>query len=574
MKKNLFFLIVGFVTLLIVVFFIGGYIKDKKLEQVSKTTEDIDTSIDTDNGDEKVDWNSLEENTISNAASKTITEGGTYTLSGVINDTVVVNTTGNVKLILDNVTIKSSNGPAIMIEQAENTLIYLKEGTINTLEDSANYTVNDTDINSVIYSKDDLILDGIGKLVVKANYQDAIVSKDDLKIINGIYEINSVDDGIRGKDSVYILDGEYKIISGGDAIKSTNDTDTEKGYILIENGNFNIDAELDGMQAETKLVIEDGNYTIKTGSGSSNQSTSDRWGNWGRYSNFYQTDIESAKGLKSGDNLVIESGIFNFDTSDDAIHSNNYVGIKNGKLTITSGDDGIHADKEIIIDNGTLDISKSYEGVEASKITINGGNISIISSDDGINVAGGNDSSAMNRPGANNYSSSDNKLIIQGGTIYVNAIGDGIDINGSGYMYGGNVTVDGPTDSGNGTLDYDKEFVVDGGTFIGAGSSGMLQSISSNKQYNVTISFDSNYDVDTKVVILDNNDKEIISYSPSKRFSSIIISSSLFLKGKEYNIKVGDIEYSTFTINSFTTIIGNNGGMHGGPEGGMGGHRR
>ena len=106
------------------------------------------------------------------------------------------------------------------------------------------------------------------------------------------------------------------------------------------------------------------------------------------------------KGLKAGNNIVIEDGTFNLNTSDDSIHSNNYIGISNGTYYISSGDDGIHADNEIIIEGGSIDIKESYEGIEAAKITIYNGDISVVASDDGINVAGGSDSSSMNRPGA------------------------------------------------------------------------------------------------------------------------------------------------------------------------------
>ncbi|MBQ9072011.1 MAG: carbohydrate-binding domain-containing protein [Bacilli bacterium] len=562
-----------FIVVIVIILIIGGYFIIKNINknnevEISKTTNDIDTDINTDDGDEDIDWSIYTENNITLTESLTIDKEGIYNLTGKIEGNITINTPGNVKLVLNNVDIKSDNGPAIKVEEADNTLIYLTEGTTNTLEDSEDYSFDDEDINGVIYSKDDLIFDGSGTLIIKSNYEDGIVSKDDLKIINGTYEIESIDDGIRGKDSVYILNGTYNINSGGDGIKSTNDTDTEKGYILIENGTFNIESELDGFQAETKILIEDGTFDITTGGGSSNSSTSDNWGQWGRYQTTTNTD--SAKGIKCIDNLVINNGTFNFNTSDDAIHSNNYVGISNGDITISSGDDGIHSDTELIIDSGNIGITKSYEGIESAKITINGGNINIVASDDGINVAGGNDSSGMDRPGMNNFNSNtNNTLTINNGTIYVNATGDGIDVNGIAYMYNGYVTVDGPTDSGNGTLDYDREFVVDGGTLIAAGSSGMLQSITSNNQYNITVTFNSNYQGDSKVRLLDSNNSEIISYTPSKNFSSIIISSPLLEKGKTYIIEVDGEEYDTFEVNSISTIIGNSGGSN--PmNGGMG----
>lgn len=455
MKSKKIGILIGCLVLFLTVYLIyNNFQKDDVI--VDKTISDIDTSINTDDGDLEIDWSKYFENNISK--STTITNPGIYNLQGNIEGSIIVKTTGNVKLVLDNVSIKSSDGPAILIEEAENTLIYLNEGTKNYLEDSKNYQVDDLDINSVIYSKDDLIFDGNGSLEINANYQGGIVSKDDLKIINGNFLINSVDDGIRGKDSIYILNGNFNINSKGDSLKSTNDTDSEKGFILIENGTFNFESELDGIQAETKLVIQNGNFSIKTGGGSSNSSLKDSWGSWGQHpmESIETTDSESAKGLKAGDNLVIENGTFKLDTSDDSIHSNNYFGLKNGNISILSGDDGIHADTEIIIDSGSIIIEQSYEGIESNKITINNGDIKVISTDDGINVSGGVDSSGMNRPGENHFTeSNDNILVINSGSIYVNSVGDGIDVNGSAYMYGGEVLVDGPTNSGNGPLDYD-----------------------------------------------------------------------------------------------------------------------
>lgn len=563
------FIIIIFVISLIILILSKGLLTPTKNNN-SNSLEGIDMEIDTDDGDEDIAWSNYEKREIVLDKSLTITEGGVYNLSGTIeNGLIKVNTSDDVKLVLKGVSITNNSGPAIYVESANNTLIYLDEGSTNTLVDGSSYLSFEEDVNGVIYSKDDLIFDGTGHLIIKANYEDGIVSKDDLKIINGEFSIDSKDDGIRGKDSVYIVDGTFNIISGGDAIKSSNDSDAEKGFIKIENGNFEIESTLDGIQAETKLLIQNGKFNIKTGGGSKNSSTSNNWGNWGRNPMDYyeETNVTgSAKGIKSGDNLVIEDGEFIFDTSDDAIHSNNYVGIKSGNLTISSGDDGIHADTELIIDGGVIDIKKSYEGLESSKMTINGGNINIVSSDDGINVAGGNDASSMGgRPGQNNFSSnSNNTLIVNGGAIYVNATGDGIDVNGSSYVNGGNIVVDGPTDSGNGALDYDGEFIVNGGSLLAGGSSGMSQGISSSsKQCGISIFFNSNLSANTRVSIIDSKGNEVISYKGSKSFSSLIISSNKFVKGETYIIKVNDDEYDKFTISNIITIVGNSmgGGM-------------
>jgi formylmethanofuran dehydrogenase subunit C len=106
-----------------------------------------------------------------------------------------------------------------------------------------------------------------------------------------------------------------------------------------------------------------------------------------------------------------------------------------------------------------------------------------VSIDDGINVAGGNDgSSVQGRPGRNNFSESgDNKLDISGGYVSVNALGDGLDANGSMYMSGGTVVVSGPTNNWNGALDYDGVFEMSGGFLAAAGSSGMAQALPNNQ---------------------------------------------------------------------------------------------
>lgn len=566
MKKKIIIISIIVIVVVGVIVFVGNR-KDNDKVKETNTTDKIDSEVDTDDGDLKIDWQEYDSNDIKLSNSIEITKEGVYNITGSIdNGLILINTDGNVKLNLDSVSINHKNGPCIYVKSANNVVINLLGD--NILIDGSNYSKEYSDIDGVLFSHDDLTIEGEGTLEINANYMDGIVSKDDLKFNNGTYIINSNDDGIRGKDSVYIVNGTYNIVSKGDGIKSTEDTDTEKGFIKINNGTFDIESTLDGIQAESKLIIENGEFTIKTGGGSSNSSTNDNWGKWKDFDNA-STDTESAKGLKSVDNLVINNGKFNFDTSDDSIHSNNYVGIKNGTYNISSGDDGIHADKELIIDNGVIRITKSYEGLESAKMTINGGDIDLLSSDDGINIAGGNDSSAMNRPGANNYNNKDNILIINDGIIHVDSNGDGIDVNGSGYIYGGNITVEGPTNNGNGALDYDSVFSINGGTFIASGSSGMAQGVSNESTQNtLMINFNSAYSNDDKITIVDSNNNEILSYSSDKSYSSIVYSSNKLVSDKTYTIKINGNEYDTFKTSDTITIVGNSNGMHGGMPGG------
>ncbi len=574
MKKKKLIVIVLIVLLFVLV--VGGIVYyftyENVLRSTSTTVSDIDTTVKLDTSDEDIDWSSYATSDITLTKSITITEQGVYNLSGEIKDgSITVNTDGNVKLVLNNVTITNSNGPAIDIESANTTVISTVDSTVNTLTDSSSYSGYDDDVEGAIYSKDDLVLEGEGTLVLYGKKGDAVVCKDDLKINSGTYKINSADDGIRGKDSVYILNGTFTITSQGDGIKSTNDTDSTKGYVKIENGTFHIVSTLDGIQAETKVLISDGTFDIQTGGGSSNSSDQSGWGMWGTSS----VDSDSAKGVKAGDNIVLAGGTYNLNTSDDAIHSNNYVGISGGVYTISSGDDGVHADSELVIDGGDIDIKKSYEGLEAQTITINQGDIKAVSSDDGMNAAGGNDGSANDRPGAaGNTSSAKSTLTINGGDIYVNAAGDGLDSNGSIYINGGTVIVDGPSDSANGALDYDSECKITAGSLIAVGASGMAQGISSSSvQYGVLINFTSNYTSGTVISILDSNDDEVMTYTSSKSFSSVVFSSSQLSQGT-YTIKVNGSTYQTFSISNISTTVGNSAMGGGNNPGGKTGRMR
>lgn len=573
-KKNYIIIVI----LVIVLISLCGYIYFKKNKsddsEIDSTLElsesDQISSSSLDNGDEKIDWTSYDSNDITLTGSIKITEGGVYYLTGTISDGLIsIDTKDSVKLVLNNVNITNSSGPAIVVISAENVVIETSENSKNYLTDGSSYSSSNQEYDGVIFSKDDLVLQGNGSLEIKANYQDGIVSKDDLKIISGTYIINSNDDGIRGKDSVYIVDGTFTINSKGDAIKTTNDTDSDKGFIYIEKGTFDITSEQDGISSILKTVIDAGTFNITTGGGSSNSSTNNsNWGRWGN-SNTTSNNTSSAKGIKSDGSITINGGTFTLNTSDDSIHSNNNVNIINGVINITSGDDGIHADENVIIENGTINISKSYEGIESANIAINNGIISVAASDDGINVANG-DGSNMGRPGENSTNSSSNsKLVINGGTIYVNSTGDGIDVNGSAYIYGGTITVDGPTNDGNGALDYDGQFIMNGGSLIAVGSSGMLQGVSSNStQYSVTAAL-SNISANSTISIVDGNNNEIISYKNSKSCAAIVVSSSKFEKGQNYSIVVNGNTVQTFTVNSITTTVGNvNSGMPGGQRGG------
>jgi hypothetical protein len=538
--------------------------------------------------------------------SLVITQPGSYEISGTLNDgQIIVNSSGQgtVTLHLDSANITNSSGAAIYVIAAEEVVLELAEGSQNTLTDGKTYLSIDTDNDgqdAAIYSVSDLTIKGSGSLTVNANYQNGIHSKDDIVIESGNILVNAIADGIKGKDSVEILDGTLIVSAGSDGIQSSNNSDPEKGTVSIEGGILRITAGLDGIQAATNLNISAGNITIVSGGGSVNSSTQTGWdlpgrgmGNDNQSEDSSSTTVESMKGLKAGSAITIENGTIQIDSADDALNSNDSLTVNGGSIRITAGDDGLHANSTLTINEGTLEIQKSYEGIESSQIMITGGVIRVVSSDDGINVAGGNDSSAANgRPGLNEFSlSTDSKLVITGGNLVVNADGDGLDSNGSIEISGGQVIVNGPTNDGNGAVDYMGTFNINGGFIIAAGSSGMAQSASdTSTQYSLLYNFDDAQTKGTLIHIETDEDEELLTFAPGKDFQSILYSSPDLQNGMTYNLYIGgsssgitvdglytDGLYTagnqivSFTVSGVVTKLGTAGSPMGGGKGGRGG---
>ena len=566
----------------------------------------------------------------------TIQKAGTYLLSGTLTDgNIIVDSDDkeNVRLIFNGVEISNSTTTPLYIKNAEKTIVTLVDGTENTLSDGENYILDDesnNEPNGTIFSKDDLVINGLGSLTINANYNHGIQSKNLLKIISGNIDIISNGDSIIGKDGVIVKDAVINIDSEEDGIKATK-VEENKGYIYLDNPEITIKAKKDGIQAVTCLYVKDGKYNIETGETNENsQSNSDTSADYSR------------KGMKAGVDITIENGEYTIDSEDDGIHSNNSITVNAGTVNIASKDDGVHADTELTINNGDIKVSESDEGLEAKYITINDGNIDITSSDDGINASSGSsttldsgnapgagnrpelptnengeadtntgnrpempanengevDTNAGNRPempanensentlgnnsrmmpggGRGGFAESDgSEFVINGGIVHVNAGGDGIDSNGTITINGGEIYVDGPTSGGDGALDYADTCEINGGILVAAGSIGMATApTSGSTQYSVNTAFSKTYNGGTKVTVKDSSGNEVLTYTPAKNFQSFVFSTDKLKSGETYTIYAGDTQEGTFTVSDITTTVGNvSSGMGGGKPGGMQGGR-
>lgn len=472
----------------------------------------------------------ISENTV------TITDEGTYVLDGNLTDGMVVvaaEDTDKVQLVLQNVEITNTQSAALYIRCADKVFVTSAPGTENSLRNGGTYTaVDENQIDAAVFSKSDLTFNGEGTLTVTADAGHGIVSKDDLVFTCGDYAVTGVNHGIVGKDSVRIANGSYKIVSGKDGIHAENKDDASLGFVYLENGTYAIQAQGDGISAGSWLQAEGGTYHITTGEGSAAAQTRTK-------NTASAEDTASLKGIKAGTQMVLKEGVYTMDCEDDTLHANGNLTISAGTYTLSSGDDGIHADADVTIDGGRIDITQSYEGIEGLAVTITGGEISVQAADDGINAAGGNDSSGFEGPGPgrDQFAATEGASIhIAGGTLYVNALGDGIDSNGDLTVSGGETYVSGPTNNGNGSLDYNGTAQITGGIFAASGSSGMAQNFgSSSTQGVIMVSLDAQK-AGTQISLTDSAGQELLSWTAEKEYSSVIVSCPEIKQGAHYQI--------------------------------------
>lgn len=469
----------------------------------------------------------------------TIKAAGVYVLSGTLTDGTVVVDVGDddkVQLVFDGVSITAADYAAIYAKNADKVFVTLTEGTENTLTVSGDYVqTDDNNVDAVIFAKCDLTLGGSGSLTVKDTTGHGIVSKDDLVVTSGTYTIDSQDHCLNGKDSVRIADGTFTLTCDEDGIHAGND-DQQDGYIYIEGG-----------------------------------------------------DID-----------------------------------------ISVGDDAMHAEGLLIITGGDIDISKSYEGIEGYKILVTGGDIDVVANDDGFNAArpdsnGQSDGTQSteddqrqtdsfqrrtndtetNRPelpekgdrpgdsgtpggsgmGAGMDADYDAYILITGGIININADGDGIDSNGYLGIAGGSVYVLGPSNNGNGALDYGIYATITGGEMVAVGGSGMEQGFGDEStQCSALVNFDEWIDVGETITLTDSNGNKLLTSKADKRFDSVLISTSDMKQGETYTLTAGD-QTSTFAMEDVTYSEGpssmqgpggdpDNGGMQRPDNTGNGGMQR
>ena len=501
-----------------------------------------------------------------------ITAGGTYVLSGKLSDGQIYVEAGEnqVRLIFNGIDVTCSDNAPVYLNNGKKVVITVACGTVNKLADTDNYSKASTETdettgevsyepNGALFSKKSLTINGSGTLEIDGNFNNGLSCKDELKIINAELKVEAVNNGIKGNDLVVIRNANITVDSEGDGIKSSKENDAKKGFVCICGGKIVVNSREDGIQAVTTVAIYDGSVLVNA----------------------------SLKGIKSDNAMLIAGGTVDvMSSSDDTLHANDFLDIIGGVITLSAKDDGIHADNKICIKAGDISVTRSYEGIEACVINVEGGNVSVVASDDGFNASNGTGGMGMGGPGGmgrpgswgsagsvgSTGSAATCELNISGGNIFVDASGDGLDSNGNMTISGGTTVVHGPTNGGNGILDSGDggyQILVTGGTLIGAGTSNMLETPSTNStQCTVVATLNSSMN---ELAIVNSDGETIIRFEPEKQYQAVIISSPQLVKGETYGLYTGSTSSGTlvaeFTISSILTTIGNGGGGGMGPGG-------
>ena len=455
----------------------------------------------------------------------TITSGGTYRITGEYSGQVKIEAakTDTVRLVLDNAKITNSTGAAINVVSAAEAIIYTAAGTTNTVADEANYTATgDDDPDAAIYSTANLTLTGEGSLSVEGAYEEGIHTTGGLVIASGTLEVNAANTGIKGKDYVDITGGIVNVTAAQDGIKSTNTDDESLGFTRLSAGSVTISAGDDGLKAPRTLEISGGTLNIE----------------------------KSNEGIEA-----------------------QYINILDGDVTVNSTDDGINASLKDSSSDTSSDTTSGTATTGQQTQQNQNGQVQQAPAGGGAAPGGSQGSTGQNQNipqpptdgampggGGGTFEVVDAAINISGGTVTVNAEGDGIDSNGTATFSGGTVTVNGPVAGGNNALDSNGDLLLNGGTVTAGSTADMFEAPSSASTSGyLKITDSSALTQGSTVQVTDSSGTVVANYKITKSgVQLVLVSNKNIVKGQSYTVSVtsGSVDAVSTTAASGASELG------------------
>jgi hypothetical protein len=497
----------------------------------------------------------------------TIVNSGTDTLtfyvSGTLSNgqiTIAKASTGSVKLILDGASITCAAGSPLNSMSSADLVVEVNNDSVNYLHDSR-AAAEVSKPKGCLYSGGGLSLigGGSGELCLEADGTHGINASGNLTSAGSCLKIKSYGNGIKAGGDLTIDDTAAQGFIDVYTTYEGHGMSADGNITIQGNPTYNcvtVDGDSStlevgggaGIKCDGDLTISGGTYNIFTAGGTTLPNS--------QYDPADTVDDVNTKGLKAGDgdtegtggNILISGGTFNIDSRDDAIHASGYLNTSgttpaydDGNLTITggtfflaTGDDAIHGDGVLTVDDSAsstyIDVTVCYEGMEACYVNYQGGTSYIVSTDDAINAA-------SKDIGDTYYFY---EINISGGFLFVDASGDGIDSNGNINVSGGFTVVAGPTNEGNGEMDYgDKSssYTQTGGVMIAYGSGGQMDSFTASGTQMTAYLKGLGASSNKYVVISDASGNILFAFLAKKTAATAFISSSNFTSGT-YNVSV------------------------------------
>ena len=463
----------------------------------------------------------------------TITSGGTYRLTGEYSGQVKIEAakTDTVRLVLDNAKITNSTGAAINVVSAAEAIIYTAAGTTNTVADEANYAATgDDDPDAAIYSTANLTLTGEGSLSVEGVYEEGIHTTGGLVIASGTLDVNAANTGIKGKDYVDITGGIVNVTAAQDGIKSTNTDDESMGFTRLSAGSVTVSAGDDG--------------------------------------------------LKAPHTLEISGGTLNIEKSNEGIEAQ-YINILDGDVTVNSTDDGINASLKDSSSDTSSDTTSGTATTGQQTQQNQNGQVQQAPAGGGAAPGGSQGSTGQNQNmpqppaggtgqpptdgtmpggGGGTFEVVDAAINISGGTVTVNAEGDGIDSNGTATFSGGTVTVNGPVAGGNNALDSNGDLLLNGGTVTAGSTADMFEAPSSASTSGyLKITDSSALTQGSTVQVTDSSGTVVANYKiTTSGVQLVLVSNKNIVKGQSYTVSVtsGSVDAASTTAASGASELG------------------
>ena len=473
---------------------------------------------------------------VADGTTVTITAGGTYVLTGQMSaGQVVVNADGEkVQLVLDGVSVTSTDSAAILVRAAKKVWLTLADGTQNKLATSGSFAEDDEcSIDGAVWCKSDLTINGTGALTVSSAKGHGIVCKDELALVSGDVEVEAARHAVQAQDAACVVAGTWSLTAGTDGIHCGDDDVAEKGSVLIVGGTVSIDAASDGVDAANVLEVDGGEVTVSAGD----------------------------DGLHSERALQVDGGTVTVTKSYEGLEGST-VTVNGGVIDVTSSDDGVNAAGDPTGDSSAEATDVGASGPEAAagqpEDPMGGGQAP---AGDGRapedadaqaptstgQVPAGSGGQAPGADGDMDYDSTA-RVTINGGKLTIQAGGDGIDSNGDLTVTGGETYVFGPASDGDGSLDFAGTGTITGGVVMCAGSSGMAQNFGdASTQGSMLVS--ASGQAGDAIQLVDEDGNVVASCEARTSYSCVLVSTPGVESGKTYTLTCGDAS-SEITMDS------------------------